>query len=73
MPDMSDSDAYRAYVNAAIALATSVEIDDRLDADPTFAADRSACANALRAKHRAEDVAKFRAATAAFLDEVTTK
>lgn len=68
----SDQEAYAAYVTAGLALATSVEIRDRLDTDPTYPADRSLKADAARDQIRADDLARFRTAKAAFLDAVST-
>lgn len=62
----TDSEAYREYADAAIALATSVEVADRLGTDPTYPADRGPAADAGREQMRRDDLARFRAARDAF-------
>lgn len=63
---MSDSEAYTEYVNAAIALATSVDVADRMANDPSAPGDRSPAAAAARAQILNVDLARYRAAKAAF-------
>lgn len=68
-----DRDAYAEYVAAATALATSVDIGERINTDPEYPADRSSRAEAARDQMRRDDLARFRTAKAAFLDAVSTK
>lgn len=69
---MNDREVYAAYVNAAIALATSVDVRDRIDTDPSYGADRGRAAQASRDEIRKSDLERFRAAKDAFLAAVTS-
>lgn len=57
----------RLYL-AALSLAASVDVLDRLANDPGAPGDRSARADALRAEMRAEDLKRYREAFAALTD-----
>lgn len=70
---MTDSEAYREYVNAAVVLAAGVDVRDRIDTDPNHPGDRGARADAAREQLHRDDLERFRAAQAAFLDAVSTK
>lgn len=61
---MNVNDVLERYNRAAAALAISVDVDDRMS-DPEYVCDRSTRASALRAEHRREMLAEFRAATEA--------
>lgn len=62
----TDSEAYREYVTAAIALATSVDVADRMASDPSAPGDRGPAADAARDRMFRADLARYRAAKAAF-------
>ena len=55
-------DASARLNRAALMLATSVDVQDRIANDPTHPADRSERAARLRAEHYAEDLREFREA-----------
>lgn len=59
------------FHRAALALATDVSVQDRLENDPHYAGDRSDRAVAMRRQMHAEALAEFRAAQAAFDLEFT--
>ncbi len=61
---MSVNDVLERYNRAAAALASMVDTDDRMS-DPEYVCDRSPRAATLRAEHRREMLAEFRAATEA--------
>ena len=61
---MSVDDVLERYNRAAAALASMVDVDDRMN-DPEYVCDRSPRAATLRAEHRREMLAEFRAATEA--------
>ena len=61
---MNVNDVLERYNRAAAALAISVDVDDRMS-DPEYVCDRSTRATVLRAEHRREMLAEFRAATEA--------
>lgn len=70
---MTDRVAYRAFIDAACALAGSVEFEDRLAIDPTIHADRSEEAAKMRAENRQKEIIAYRAAKDAFMEAVTAK
>ncbi|PKQ36530.1 MAG: hypothetical protein CVT61_00195 [Actinobacteria bacterium HGW-Actinobacteria-11] len=66
-----DREAYRDYVQKAIALATSTSIQDRIKTDLEYPADRTPHGIELRADGHAKTLRAFRKAEAAFLSAVT--
>lgn len=61
---MSVNDVIERYNRAAAALASMVDVDDRMN-DPEYICDRSPRATVLRAEHRREMLAEFRDASEA--------
>lgn len=70
---MSDADAYRAYIAAAIALAATIDVTDRIATDPTYGADRGPVADRRREQMRRDDLDRYRTTQSAFLAEVSAK
>lgn len=68
---MTDGDAYRDYIAAACALATTVDVTDRIATDPSYPGDRIATADRRRKQMLADDLAHYRTAQAAFLATVS--
>ncbi len=68
---LTDGDAYRDYIAAACALATTVDITDRIATDPSYPGDRSATADRLRNRMLTDDLDRYRTAQAAFLATVS--
>ncbi|MGW9111843.1 hypothetical protein [Microbacterium sp. NPDC055683] len=61
-----NNDPHDAFLQAVIVLATMVNVDARIAADPGYVADRTGRATALRAQHLAEALHAFRVARARF-------
>ena len=61
-----NDDLYQAYIRAALNVAIGIDVQDRVDTDPTWPADRTPHADELRRQHRAADLTAFRAASDAW-------